>query len=231
MCVGRPAPGRRRRRRVRAGRPPEGACSLGRPAGRRARAAAPAPGRVGHPPGRRRRAAARPRRSGARRPLSRRPAGPGRPRGRDGVAFARLGRGEVSEWLKVPLSKSGVRKHRGFESHPLRQLPHRRTPRSWPTHPTRGRRAGSPERSPRGLGRGTGNAVWGNPSWVRIPPSPPASPPTPAVSSRCRARRGTSGALYLQSAPAGLNPLPRPAFADANGAIGVEDRVPRSGDA
>jgi hypothetical protein len=29
-------------------------------------------------------------------------------------------RGEVSEWLMVPLSKSGVRKHRGFESHPLR---------------------------------------------------------------------------------------------------------------
>ena len=32
-----------------------------------------------------------------------------------------LRRGEVSEWLMVPLSKSGVRKHRGFESHPLRQ--------------------------------------------------------------------------------------------------------------
>jgi hypothetical protein len=30
--------------------------------------------------------------------------------------------GEVSEWLKVPLSKSGVvMSHRGFESHPLRQ--------------------------------------------------------------------------------------------------------------
>ena len=29
--------------------------------------------------------------------------------------------GEVSEWLKVPLSKSGVvMSHRGFESHPLR---------------------------------------------------------------------------------------------------------------
>ena len=29
--------------------------------------------------------------------------------------------GEVSEWLKVPLSKSGVvYSHRGFESHPLR---------------------------------------------------------------------------------------------------------------
>ena len=32
-------------------------------------------------------------------------------------------RGEVSEWLMVPLSKSGVRKHRGFESHPLRHSP------------------------------------------------------------------------------------------------------------
>ena len=31
--------------------------------------------------------------------------------------------GEVSEWLKVPLSKSGVvMSHRGFESHPLRPL-------------------------------------------------------------------------------------------------------------
>ena len=30
-------------------------------------------------------------------------------------------RGEVSEWLMVPLSKSGRRKPRGFESHPLRQ--------------------------------------------------------------------------------------------------------------
>ncbi len=34
--------------------------------------------------------------------------------------FAILRGGEVSEWLMVPLSKSGVRKHRGFESHPLR---------------------------------------------------------------------------------------------------------------
>ena len=33
-----------------------------------------------------------------------------------------LNSGEVSEWLMVPLSKSGVRKHRGFESHPLRHL-------------------------------------------------------------------------------------------------------------
>ena len=36
------------------------------------------------------------------------------------ASFAILCRGEVSEWLMVPLSKSGVRKHRGFESHPLR---------------------------------------------------------------------------------------------------------------
>ena len=45
-------------------------------------------------------------------------------RGARGSGLSRFGilpDGEVSEWLKVPLSKSGVRKHRGFESHPLRQ--------------------------------------------------------------------------------------------------------------
>ena len=62
-----------------------------------------------------------------------------------------------------------------------------------------------------------------------------ASPPVGSAPFRCRyhsagrARRGTSGALYLQSAPAGLNSLPRPAPADAGGVIDVEDRVPRSG--
>ena len=56
--------------------------------------------------------------------------------------FAILRGGEVSEWLKVPLSKSGVRKHRGFESHPLRhadpdstaQVAHR----PWPRRTARG---------------------------------------------------------------------------------------------
>ena len=121
-----------------------------------------------------------------------------------GRPFAILNGGEVSEWFMVPLSKSGVRKHRGFESHPLRQ------PRN---EPRAGRRAGPsdlPERSPRGLGRRTGNAVWGNPSRVRIPPSPPA-----LLSCQRRARRGTSGALYLQSAPAGPNPHPRSAASKA----------------
>ena len=43
---------------------------------------------------------------------------PGR---RLGPAFAKLSGGEVSEWLMVPLSKSGlVMSQRGFESHPLR---------------------------------------------------------------------------------------------------------------
>src|SRR4249920_103386 len=37
----------------------------------------------------------------------------------------------------------------------------------------------------------------------------------PGVSFRGRARRGTSGALYLQSAIAGLNPLPRSPFSNA----------------
>jgi len=51
-----------------------------------------------------------------------------------------------------------------------------------------------------------------------------------AVDSRSRARRGTSGALYLQSAPAGLNSLPRSPFSNAAVSSDVEDRVPRSVD-
>ena len=47
--------------------------------------------------------------------------------GVSGLGFGILPRGEVSEWLMVPLSKSGVRKHRGFESRPLR---HRLTVRA-----------------------------------------------------------------------------------------------------
>ena len=125
------------------------------------------------------------------------------------------------------------------------------------------------ERSPSGLWRRTGNAVRGNPSRVRIPPSPPHARlvgwPIPALAvplprSRtsgcarpgardrlgpdattrraneyrytpgCRARRGTSGALYLQSAPAGLNSPSRPPRAEAATPGDVEDRVPRSGD-
>ncbi len=82
--------------------------------------------------------------------------------------FGILPRGEVSEWLMVPLSKSGVRKHRGFESRPLRHLACRRTGRTIPAGS-----AVSRERSPSGLWRRTGNAVRGNPSRVRIPPSPP----------------------------------------------------------
>ena len=45
-----------------------------------------------------------------------------------------------------------------------------------------------------------------------------------------RARRGTSGALYLQSAPAGLNSLPRSPLSNAARRSDVEDRVPRSGE-
>ena len=138
------------------------------------------------------------------------------------------------------------------------------------------------ERSPSGLWRRTGNAVRGNPSRVRIPPSPPhvlgrrrcrgVGPPRSSLtdlrvrslrSSRRlgpivrresgailselarlaelaapirtvnfagRARRGTSGALYLQSAPAGLNSLPRSPFSKAAASSDVEDRVPRSGE-
>ena len=47
---------------------------------------------------------------------------------------------------------------------------------------------------------------------------------------RGRARRGTSGALNLQSAPAGLNSHPRSPYSNATASSDVEDRVPRSGD-
>src|SRR6185503_8480701 len=52
----------------------------------------------------------------------------------------------------------------------------------------------------------------------------------PGVSLAGRARRGTSGALYLQSAPAGLNSSSRPLRSEAAAPGGVEDRVPRSGE-
>ena len=51
-----------------------------------------------------------------------------------------------------------------------------------------------------------------------------------AVDSCGRARRGTSGALYLQSAPAGLNSLQRPPSSSADASSDVEGRVPRSGE-
>ena len=189
-------------------------------------------------------AVTKPRSSSPRQPFAR-AAGSRLPAGTDPSAI--LSRGEVSEWLMVPLSKSGVRKHRGFESRPLRQLlsPRTRRERS-PNRHADGFWDGSSERSPSGLWRRTGNAVRGNASGVRIPPSPPqarlavhACPAAPSVVRRageyrytlaCRARRGTSGALYLQSAPAGLNPSSRPPRAEAATPGDVEDRVPRSGE-
>jgi hypothetical protein len=57
-----------------------------------------------------------------------------------------------------------------------------------------------------------------------------SSPVRSAVDFQSRARRGTSGALYLQSAPAGLNSHPRSPYSKAAASSDVEDRVPRSGD-
>ena len=190
----------------------------------------------------------------------------------------------------VPLSKSGVRKHRGFESRPLRHVPRSDGPwgrqrlRSSLTHlgvrslrcsdasfpgtaisrnvvPTgRGRlvdygaalemrfgetRRGFESRPLRHL-----RAPRGRPcvrcrvrsSFTHLgvrtlrssAPAPPRRPRgalgSEAVSFVGRARRGASGALYLQSAPAGLNPLPRSPFSNAARRRDVEDRVPRSGE-
>ncbi len=131
----------------------------------------------------------------------------------------------------VPLSKSGVRKHRGFESRPLRH------PRSHTDRPIMAGPDVSGERSPSGLWRRTGNAVRGNPSRVRIPPSPPhpvAVRPDPPTGSCYPSRAVLGGELAvpcsLQSAPAGLNPLSRSPFSDAARRRDVEDRVPRSGE-
>ena len=180
----------------------------------------------------------------------------------------------------VPLSKSGVRKHRGFESRPLRQPrpPTRRRQRPAPRSHLGCARSGarrsfrncrsgrarvriSPSRLWRRTGKRFGAPVGGFES--RSPHSACASPVrcvdasgprahgtcgcaravlgsalarpprgalgpfrfqgAPALRRRrgdglsfpSRARRGTSGALYLQSAIAGLNPLPRSPFSDA----------------
>ena len=117
---------------------------------------------------------------------------------------------------------------RGFESRPLRHL---RTPlgrpgvrwrlRSSLTHlgvrSLRSSPPPSPER-PRGvLTFLTNQSV--------ISPRPET-----AIDSLGRARRGTSGALYLQTALAGLNSHPRSPFSRAAASSDVEDRVPRSGE-
>ena len=185
----------------------EGAAGHGHPARPARRAAAPAQGRQRHPArrgrgplrGRRRRAVAVPR---------------GR-RDREG----RPGRsGSDPEPLWYPLPRRGVRVVDGAALEKrCAKAPRVRIPPS-PPSAARIRRRPPAERSPSGLGRRTGNAVWGNPSRVQIPPSPPLLPvpsrPLPGEKGGLlcfpgRARRGTSGALYLQSAPAGLNPLPR----------------------
>ena len=183
----------------------------------------------------------------------------------------------------VPLSKSGVRKHRGFESHPLRQaltsgmghpgvgssapsLTHHRVRSLGCSAPPRAdlireARERVPDRAV-GAGRGTrrGRLVdYGAALEMRFGETRRGFESLPLRHSlassagsglaerigrrrtlgrageyrytlSCRARRGTSGALYLQSAPAGLNSPSRPPCAEAAIPGDVEDRVPRSGD-
>jgi len=84
----------------------------------------------------------------------------------------------------------------------------------------RSSRPPSPERPPgvlEPLGDSDPRTIGGRPS-----PS--------AIDSLGRARRGTSGALYLQTALAGLNSHPRSPFSRAAASSDVEDRVPRSGE-
>jgi hypothetical protein len=162
----------------------------------------------------------------------------------------------------VPLSKSGVRKHRGFESRPLRQMStaqragrrhvgrlhcSRRSSRS----PRRGRlvdygaalemRFGATRRGfeSRPLRQTSGRWLRGARPRASVSESQfsaegASSVSVPvgrsAIDSLGRARRGTSGALYLQTALAGLNSHPRSPFSRAAASSDVEDRVPRSGE-
>ena len=162
----------------------------------------------------------------------------------------------------VPLSKSGVRKHRGFESRPLRQRPSSRIGRCrrWRVralaHAPRGalalvllaalastaRRDGREGRRPEARSPRRGRLVdYGAALEMRFGATRRGFESRPlrhsssnarrvGVSFGSRARRGTSGALYLQSAPAGLNPLPRSPSSNAARRCDVEDRVPRSGE-
>ena len=165
----------------------------------------------------------------------------------------------------VPLSKSGVRKHRGFESHPLRHQDRPAPGRPWrrwrlrssltdirvrslrsspaafawaPMEPA-GRYASLPRRG-RLVDYGaalemrfaaTRRGFESRPlrHFGRHPDADHLRPGSGYTAQR-RARRGTSGALYLQSAPAGLNSLPRSSFSQAAASSDVEDRVPRSGE-
>ena len=142
------------------------------------------------------------------------------------------GRGRLVDYGAALEMRFGATR-RGFESRPLR---HQRRPaeRAWVRWPT-------PVLAHARLGAFA--TVLDGRLPLRAPPSgwnpansqascdhgmPP--PARSAIDSACRARRGTSGALNLQSAIAGLNSHPRSPFSRAAASSDVEDRVPRSGE-
>ena len=164
----------------------------------------------------------------------------------DGSGLA-SGRGRLVDYGAALEMRFGETR-RGFESRPLRHL----RPCRGSGHPGVGACAprsstvgcaGSGARRRLGLASPAaraGERHHSNGSSSSAPASPPGRPGAGiandcrggaiAVDSPGRARRGTSGALYLQSAPAGLNPLPRSPFSNAAASSDVEGRVPRSGD-
>jgi hypothetical protein len=181
--------------------------------------------------------ASEPARSGPQGPPPRRPRGAlrffgGSARSGTGSRYSSpRGRGRLVDYGAALEMRFGATR-RGFESRPLRHLRHPRE-REWVRRPTpvlaHGRlsplasvligrlplraRAGG-WRSSQLTVRSPYNALYGR----------------SALDSACRARRGTSGALYLQTALAGLNSHPRSPFSRAAASSDVEDRVPRSGE-
>jgi hypothetical protein len=116
------------------------------------------------------------------------------------------GRGRLVDYGAALEMRFGATR-RGFESRPLRQTSGR-----WP----RGARPRASVSESQFSAEGA--------SSVSVPVG------RSAIDSLGRARRGTSGALYLQTALAGLNSHPRSPFSRAAASSDVEDRVPRSGE-
>jgi hypothetical protein len=158
----------------------------------------------------------------------------------EGAGTLSRGRGRLVDYGAALEMRFGATR-RGFESRPLRHLrtPGRRPmPALAPPLLAHGRLSPRVEphtrfaRAPV-LGRRLG--LDHPPGALRALPESDSCPrgrlrSRSAVDSACRARRGTSGALYLQTAPAGLNSHPRSPFSRAAASSDVEDRVPRSGE-
>jgi hypothetical protein len=147
------------------------------------------------------------------------------PAGRCGCRFLVPRRGRLVDYGAALEMRFGATR-RGFESRPLRHL---RTTAGRPSARWPAPVLATSRQWRRGAPRWTLVSVHRLPALGAQSNIEPARKPA-LLSFVSRARRGTSGALNLQSAPAGLNSHPRSPSSNATASSDVEDRVPRSGD-